>query len=112
MRQKEIPMARRRTERPITIHQVAAHRNGISGERFYIVLFGDPESNPDGRMMAIHFPDTDGIYTAVLDIDQLSAGNIAFGNGNSWRGDQYHPEIIAAVQAYDAQEEANFRPMA
>jgi hypothetical protein len=97
----------------ITVHDIAYHRNGVGGEGFYVVLFGDPEENPDGRMVAIHFPNDDKrLLTAVLDVDQLSAGNIAFAEGNSWRGDHYHADIQAAIQVYEQVQEQEWKARA
>jgi hypothetical protein len=89
----------------LSVHNVAYHRNGIGGEGFYIVLFQDTEHNPDGRMVAIHFPHDQDIYTAILDIDQLAAGNIAFAEGNSWHGDYYHPFMTEVIRHYNQRED-------
>ena len=35
-------------------------------------------------------------HCAVLDVAKLAAGDIAFGS-NSWRGDEYEPELRRAI---------------
>jgi hypothetical protein len=60
-------------------------RNGISGAPFDVVRFHDPEAGP---MLGVGFPGPGGV--AVLNLDKLTAGDIAFGS-NSWQGDRYEP---------------------
>ena len=38
---------------------------------------------------------------AVLAIDETAAGNVAFANGNSWRGDEFENRLRAAIAIYD-----------
>ena len=60
----------------------SSHRNGICGNPFDVYLFEDE----DGSIkLAIDFGE---MSFAVLQIDRLSKGDIAFGS-NSWRGDYY-----------------------
>lgn len=75
----------------LVIDHVAYHRNGISGAPFHVLLFRDPD---EGRMLGIVFDA--GHHVAVLNLDKLALGNIAFGV-NSWRGDRYEPALRAAV---------------
>jgi hypothetical protein len=70
----------------------AYHRNGVAGNGFYVVLFRDDDG---ATKVAIQFPEQDAegeslpsMNTAVLQVDLLAAGNVAFGE-NSWRGDHY-----------------------
>jgi hypothetical protein len=63
-----------------------SHRNGISGEPFITGLFTDE----DGRTKM--FVDFGEMRFAVLQVDKLAEGDIAFGS-NSWRGDYYVNEI-------------------
>lgn len=72
------------------------HRNGISGEPFYVALFTEIASKPgedNSEKIAIRF-DYDDVQErkvnriAVLDVDMLTGGSIEFGV-NSWRGDHY-----------------------
>ena len=86
------------------------HRNGISGAPFIVTLFeptaavADKVNGDRPTFLAITmFPDTSdemssgaiARHTAVLDL-QLAAreGVIEFMH-NSWRGDQFGPEIVA-----------------
>jgi hypothetical protein len=78
----------------LKILDIAHHRNGICGAPFAAILFEDtgPESS---RKIGIVF---DAPYhCAVLDIDKLAAGDIAFGS-NSWRGDTYEPSLRKAME--------------
>jgi hypothetical protein len=63
-----------------------SHRNGISGEPFITGLFTDE----DGRTKM--FVDFGEMRFAVLQVDKLAEGDIAFGS-NSWRGDWYAEKI-------------------
>jgi hypothetical protein len=77
----------------LTILDIASHRNGISGVPFHVVLFAD--QGPEGsRKVAILFDER--YHCAVLDVAKLAAGDIAFGS-NSWRGDNYEPNLRAAI---------------
>jgi hypothetical protein len=62
------------------------HRNGVSGEPFITGLFTDEEGHT--KM----FVDFGEMRFAVLQVDKLAKGDIAFGS-NSWRGDLYVNEI-------------------
>jgi hypothetical protein len=72
------------------------HRNGICGAPFDVVLFED--QGPEGsRKVAILFEQEH--HCAVLDVNKLAAGDIAFGS-NSWRGDQYEPHLRKAIDQH------------
>jgi hypothetical protein len=73
------------------------HRNGICGEPFDVILFEDKEDEKISRKVAVLFEAKS--HCAVLDIDKLVAGDIAFGS-NSWRGDNYEPHLRTAVAAF------------
>ncbi len=83
--------------RNLKLVDVSWHRNGISGEGFYAVLFDDPEN---GRMIASLF-DSPG-HCAVYSIKELNKGNIAFAMGNSWRGDHYENELRKLIEARES----------
>jgi hypothetical protein len=69
------------------------HRNGIGGAPFAVVLFED-QGEEGSRKIAILF---DAPYhCAVLDVDKLAKGDIAFGS-NSWRGDRFEPSLRKAI---------------
>ena len=77
----------------LTITAFAHHRNGICGAPFDVILFAD--AGPEGsRKVAILF-EPEG-HCAVLDVDKLAQGDIAFGS-NSWRGDKFEPALRTAV---------------
>src|SRR3546814_15634631 len=79
--------------------QVAHHRNGVGGVPLYVVLFQFRDDTVVRNMMAIVMPEE--MTTAVLDVDQTAAGNVAFGEGNSWYGDQFDKELRQAVAEYE-----------
>jgi len=81
----------------IKINKIASHRNGISGEPFYVVLFHDLDM--DRNMMATIFDDNG--YCAVLDVDETAKGNIEFAMGNSWRGDWYEKDLRDAIAEWE-----------
>ena len=87
----------------LAILDTAHHRHGICGAPFDVALFED--HGPEGsRKVAILFDAAH--HCAVLDVNKLAAGDIAFGS-NSWRGDQYEPhlrmEIAKRQHAIDAE---------
>ncbi len=72
----------------------AHHRNGIGGAPFAVILFED--AGPEGsRKVAILFEQE--AHCAVLDVDKLAAGDIAFGS-NSWRGDHFEEPLREAIR--------------
>jgi hypothetical protein len=77
---------------------IAHHRNGVGGAPFDVILFKE-YGKGGSRKVGIVFDEPN--YCAVLDIDLLAAGNIAFGI-NSWRGDDYEPHLRKAIQQQDA----------
>ena len=78
----------------IKIVERSYHRNGICGEPFEVFLLNDADN---GRMVAVRFPGHDDPAVAVLQVDMLAKGDIAFGS-NSWRGDQYDHAISRALE--------------
>lgn len=72
------------------------HRNGICGSPFDVVLFQDTD-NPGCRKVAVLFEPQS--CCAVLDVDKLTTGDIAFGS-NSWRGDVYEPLLRQAINEH------------
>jgi hypothetical protein len=78
----------------LTIIDIASHRNGICGTPFAVVVFTD--TGPEGsRKVAILF-EQEG-HCAVLDVDKLAQGDIAFGS-NSWRGDRFEQPLRNAIR--------------
>ncbi len=78
----------------LTIIDFAHHRNGICGAPFAVVLFED--TGPEGsRKVAVLFEEPH--HCAVLDVDKLAHGDIAFGS-NSWRGDAFEQSLRKAIR--------------
>lgn len=71
----------------LRIIDIAFHRNGICGAPFNVFLF---EDEGDGRKVGIVFEQKG--HCAVLAVDKLASGDIAFGS-NSWRGDHYESDL-------------------
>ncbi len=82
----------------LSITAVQSHRNGISGAPFHAVTFRDREHGP---MVAVIFEQPH--HVAVLQLDKLTAGDIAFGS-NSWRGDQFEPFLRSAIDLHEEME--------
>ncbi len=78
----------------LTIINFETHRNGSTGAPFAVVLFED-RGEEDSRKVAILFDAPD--HCAVLDVDKLARGDIAFGS-NSWRGDRYEQALRKAIR--------------
>ena len=86
----------------LTIKEIAYHRNGIGGDGFYVVLFNWREGRKTRHMFATLF-DEHG-QCAVLDTDETAQGNVAFANGNSWRGDDFEDDLRDAITAWEVKE--------
>ena len=78
----------------LKIIDIASHRNGVTAARFDVVLFQEPVRE-DSRKVAILF-DEPGCC-AVLAVDKLAAGDVAF-SSNSWRGDDYEHSLREAIR--------------
>ncbi len=102
----------------LVIHEIAHHRNGISGVPFNIIKFHDATPGEDHEMMAIMFDQEEyakslkkgeftNPYCAVLDTDLLAKGVIAFMQ-NSWRGDDYSEALSAAITKHEKKERRKF----
>lgn len=96
-------MARRKLNQ-IDVTKVVSHRNGISGAGFYLVLFlynaGDQKG--ERHMIATVFEAPHHI--AVLDRDDVATGALEFGEGHSWRGDNFEPALRQAIADYELDE--------
>ena len=87
----------------LTIIDFAHHRNGICGAPFDVILFED--AGPEGsRKVAILFEQEN--HCAVLDVDKLAAGDIAFCS-NSWRGDRFEASLRKALRISSTASERN-----
>ena len=90
------------------IEKIAYHRNGISGKPFWVVSFqGESDVKPGNAepMVAVVFANEndDGIITtdfnpkiAVMNRNLIAENIIEFGQ-NSYRGDRFASELIAAI---------------
>lgn len=99
-------------EPKIAVQNIAHHRNGVGGVPFYVVLFTDKDATKH-QMVGICFEEDDphgagyvSPHTAVLDLTETVNGNIAFGEGNSWRGDTYDPPLREAIAKWSAERAA------
>jgi hypothetical protein len=82
----------------LKIINFATHRNGITGAPFAVVLFED-QGEEGSRKVAILFDAP--FHCAVLDVDKLTKGDIAFGS-NSWRGDRFEESLRKAIRISSA----------
>ena len=80
------------------------HRNGVCGAPFDVVLF---EDDSECRKVAIVFERTG--HCAVLAVDKLAAGDIAFGS-NSWRGDHFESDLRKEIANQRHDNEWRARP--
>jgi hypothetical protein len=79
----------------LKIIDIARHRNGVAGAPFDVALFKERGGKPK---LAVLFDEPH--HCAVLDVELLAKGDVAFGS-NSWRGDDYEPSLRAAIDALD-----------
>lgn len=79
---------------------IASHRNGIAGAPFHVVTFHYREDGQHHHMVATVF-DAPG-HVAVLDVHATAQDAIAFGEGNSWRGDVFEDALRAAIAQWEA----------
>ena len=79
------------------IKQIDRHRNGVHGAPFYAVLFEQKEER--GLMLGIVFDEP--AHCAVVAVDPLSTDVGVTFSQNSWRGDNYEPELRQAILEYE-----------
>ena len=91
----------------LTLLELDSHRNGISGERFYVarIHWRAKDGQDCGEMLVTHFPNYDDegerttggpMRTAVLSLDILrrpEGATVEFGV-NSWRPELMHDAVI------------------
>jgi hypothetical protein len=87
----------------LKIIEIASHRNGVTGEPFWVVRF---DERGNGRMVAILFSGKG--QCAVLEVDETANDNIAFAMGNSWRGDDYEPTLRKAIEEWEKARELEY----
>jgi hypothetical protein len=89
------------------IEHIAHHRNGVMGEPFYVVTFKSSDGGALEKMVAIVLDEDAEAHLGarpvfVLNVDKLAEGRIAFGD-NSYRGDQFEPQLRAAIRKWEAE---------
>lgn len=94
----------------MNVTKIDHHRNGISGENFYVCHFEDPEY---GNMMAVVFPpeerDEDGepkwidgkFHNPRIAVFQESKLPDTTFMVNSFRGDIYYRDLYEAIAKWD-----------
>jgi hypothetical protein len=75
--------------------QIEYHRNGVSGDGFYAVLFKD-KSFGKGNFLANVFDDKGHI--AVINLDLIA--ELGIGQGNKWRSDVIENKLIKAIKEH------------
>ena len=86
---------------------IVYHRNGVSGDGFHVVRFTSAEG--EGEFVAILFEQEKSC--AVLNVPQIVAGNIGFAMGNSWRGDNFEPELREAIAEWQTHSDERLQTM-
>jgi hypothetical protein len=87
-------MEGRKMKTELTVLAKSHHRNGVCGDPFDVYIFKDKEA---GIMVGIDFGKS---AFAMLNIEKLAAGDIAFGS-NSWRGDRFADDVREAAKDID-----------
>ena len=92
------------------LRTIAYHRNGVGGEGFYAIAFSYREDGRSHRMVATVFgSDDDEHYgqtapctgrVAALDADLAAAGVVGRDGKNTWRGDNFEPQLRQWIAAY------------
>jgi uncharacterized protein YxjI len=80
------------------------HRNGVSGDGFYIGIVEETLDGATSRKLVTYFPEVGQCAISVVELDKAAEGNIYMHptnsqpGGNAWRGDYYleHAEAIKA----------------
>jgi hypothetical protein len=86
---------------------IAYHRNGVSGDPFYVALVEDDESErgpllaivPDSAVVSggMASPQTGCLQCYVINPLLAAQGTIEFGP-NSWRGDKFFDVVVEAAK--------------
>lgn len=88
----------------LVVEEIAYHRNGVSGNGFYVVKFAEPAE--ERQMLAVIFAADEGLdFTgdcAVFDRKLLGRDIITFGE-NSWRGDHYETALRHVIAEWETQ---------
>ncbi len=89
----------------LKIVNASYHRNGICGMGFYAILFKDLEEDKKDLMVASLFDESG--YCSVYSVKELVKENIAFANGNSFRGDRFEGELRPLLKKFLEKEGTN-----
>lgn len=92
------------TKAKLNIIKASYHRNGISGEGFYAVIFKDDDF-PNLTFIASVFDESG--YCSVYAIEELEKHNIEFAKGNSWRGDDFQFKLRPLIEQYFKNHKSN-----
>ena len=84
----------------IRIKAIARHRNGVSGEPFYVVKFS--RQGCDALELSFDAPH----HVAVFNLRLLLKGDIAFGS-NSFRAEHYEKPLTGGHRAMGGEEAAS-----
>lgn len=99
---------------------VAHHRNGCFGRPFYAVTFRWKDSGRTRLMAATVFYDLESEdgevhpcngHLAVLDAGLAAEGNVEFGV-NSWRADEFEPQLRQWIAQYQLRARQELDAMA
>lgn len=86
-----------------TVHSAAYHRNGVSGEPFYVGVVTDPFGDGENNKYLIHIvPEYDdegefAQYSATMVIRLDLIPDVRFGV-NSWRGDRVLQSVLDEIR--------------
>jgi len=87
----------------IKIKEYSYHRNGVSGNGFYAIIFlYAPDGGKEETFLATLFEETGSC--AVVSLDRIETQGIAFGD-NSWRGDYFEDELREIIEAEEKNKE-------
>lgn len=82
------------------LKSIAYHRNGISGEGFYVAIV---ESDGEDMLVVTFSEEQSAVRTAVFSADLIGKRDIEFGS-NSYRGDHWHEWMLTvAIPEYRRQ---------
>jgi len=83
------------------IQEASYHRNGTFGDGFWAIRFrwSPPDTKKEENFIATIFEHSGGC--AVLSLDRMETHGVAFGRGNSWRGDEFDAELRELIDAGD-----------
>ncbi len=77
----------------IKIKEYSYHRNGVSGNGFYVIIFlhKPDDQEKEETFLATLFEEHGSC--AVISLDRIKAYGISFAKGNSWRGDYFEDSL-------------------